>query len=277
MQELSGVVVLLVGSGAQLNAWEPVKRALRRVGSLDIESPDEANAILAHIVQTRRYFALATSYLRGRNDAAEHQPLANGLKESDIAYARVSGAIRHELGIAEEASDGIRLRPEFNDVWNTVVGVGDRICMMTTNWDRALSSEMMRRWRSADDDVVMHLHGDRRDAAGFLLPTEMTFEPYRSDADIRLLTERRRALMTSFEEANRVVIYGLSFGPLDAELAQVVAFGMESARVKSVEIIDPDHRRVARRLMAIIPSQRPKILGRDPSKLQSVVQHAWTR
>lgn len=276
MGDIPTRVVLLVGAGSQLNSWEPVRRALCRVGSLDIESPDEANGILTGIVQARRYFALANAYLRDRN-GAEHQPSAIGLAESEKAYSRACDAIRDELRIAEQGVDGIRLRPEFNDVWNVVVGAGAQTCVMTANWDLTLLAEMARQFPGAGDDLVMHLHGDRRDTSGFLLPSEMTFEPYGCEADIRLLTGRRRAIMTAFEDAKRAVIYGLSFAPLDAELTQVVAFGVETGAVETIEIIDPEHRRVARRLMAIIPSRRPQILGRDPSNFQKVTQHGWSR
>jgi hypothetical protein len=271
-------VLLLIGSGAEVNSWEPVTRALRRVGGLDIESPDEANGYLAHVVQARRYFSMSNAYLEKRN-SDEHPPSTSGLAESNDAYARVCDAIRDELRIAEAPghANGIKLRPEFSDVWNVVANQASRICVMTTNWDLTILEEVQRRWPTAGDDAVMHLHGDRRDVSGFLLPTEMTFEPYRDEASIQLLSKRRGAIMKALEAAERVVIYGLSLAPLDAELAQVVAWGMDSGRVDDVEIIDPEHRRIARRLMALIPSRRPKVLGREPSTLGAVTQHAWTR
>ena len=93
----------------------------------------------------------------------------------------------------------------------------------------------------------MHLHGDFREARGMVLPTEVTFEPYRAKPDVVLMSARRRAIMTALETTDRFVIYGLSMSPLDAELVQVVTFGIECGRVTEIQIVDPDHRTVARR------------------------------
>ena len=110
---------------------------------------------------------------------------------------------------------------------------------MTTNWDRTLSEEVARRWRSADDKTVMHLHGDFREARGMVLPTKVTFEPYRAKPDVVLMSARRRAIMTALETTDRFVIYGLSMSPLDAELVQVVTFGIECGRVTEIKSWTP--------------------------------------
>jgi hypothetical protein len=123
----------------------------------------------------------------------------------------------------------------------------------------------------------MHLHGERREAAGFLLPTEITFEPYQEDADIRLLSKRRRAIINAIEAADRILVYCLSLAPLDAELAQVITAGLELGRVVDIETVDPEHRRVARRLMSLVPTKRPNIHGRDPRDWGTVVRHTWPK
>jgi hypothetical protein len=268
-------VAFLIGTGAQVNSWEPVLRALRRVAWSHVESAEEANGILAHVVQVRRWFAHAVALLREQGKA-DHQPSATGLQEANATYARICEAIRHELALSENPADadGIRLQPQFNDVWKVLIGDAQRVCILTPNWDRVLSREASRRWPGAGDEIVYHLHGDRRDGAGFLLPSETTFEPYRDAADVRLLNRRRSAMMAVLEEAERLVIYGLSLAPSDAELAHVLTHGLAIGRVTHIDIVDPNHRSVARRLQALIPSRRIEVFGRDPSA--PGISHDWT-
>jgi hypothetical protein len=129
-------VLVLIGAGAQTDSWAPVVRALRRAGAL-VETPEEANGVLAQIVQARRYNALANAYLVKRN-GRPHEPSARSLTESADTYARICSEIRAELELAEGEPDGIKLRPELTTVLDSIVASRALICLMTTNWDLTL-------------------------------------------------------------------------------------------------------------------------------------------
>jgi hypothetical protein len=275
MSNFGDGVTVLIGAGAEVNAWQPIVRALNRFGGFDIESSCEANDILTQVVHNRRYFALANEYARRRNFSAD-APSAKGLSECEASYAKICDAIRNELQAEPSREAAIQLRPEFSAVWNRVVK-GASVCVMTTNWDLSISTELQRQWPDIGHDAVMHLHGDQRSAMGFVLPNEVTFEPYRNDEEIQYLNKRRRAIISTLEQAKRLVIYGLSLSPLDAELAHVLTSGIELGAVDEIDIVDPQHRRVARRLIAMIPSRRPVVVGRSPRELESTVRYEWSK
>ena len=124
-------VMVLVGSGAVENAWSPIYRALREFGC-DAQSPDEANSILANLVQNRRYFCQAQAYLRNR-DHKEIVAPKPAVEELDRKYPEICAAIRRQIELSHNNQE-LHLRPEFRDVWNAVVSYATRLCVMTTNW-----------------------------------------------------------------------------------------------------------------------------------------------
>jgi hypothetical protein len=124
-------------------------------------------------------------------------------------------------------------------------------------------------------DAVFHVHGDRREPANLLLPTEVAFEPYRRPNVRRAAQARHFVIMQVLEKAERLFVYGLSLSSEDAELAQVIAAGLDESHVQLVEIVDPQHDRVAYRLMALLQKRRPSIRGRDPSQLAGPTSYLW--
>jgi hypothetical protein len=81
--------------------------------------------------------------------------------------------------------------------------------------------------------------------------------------------------MKVLEKAERLFVYGLSLSSEDAELAQVTAAGLDDSQVQEVQIIDPQHERVAHRLMALLQKGRPVIYGRTSEQLAPQTAYTW--
>ena len=73
-------------------------------------------------------------------------------------------------------------------------------------------------------------------------------------------------MMLVFGRCKRLVVYGLSFDPLDAELGVVV--GSAGDRAKEVIVIDPNPEPVVQRIRALMLPHAPKIEGRIISKIE---------
>jgi hypothetical protein len=67
------------------------------------------------------------------------------------------------------------------------------------------------------------------------------------------------------DEAKVLVICGLSLSPADAELAQVVATGLDFGSVEEVLVADPSHGLVCARIYALLRKRTPSVVGCDPS------------
>jgi hypothetical protein len=86
-----------------------------------------------------------------------------------------------------------------------------------------------------------------------LLPGESVHEAYRPEAEWEKLNDVFRK-WSYVNRARRLIIYGFSFGPLDAELALMLGMGFDDAEGGEVWIVNPrDWASVERRVRALIP------------------------
>ena len=178
----------------------------------------------------------------------------------DAVYARVVAAIRHRLTAAQKRGS-IRLRDDFKETWNRAVGDDPGptdLTVLTTNWDEVFINRMVATWQGGVRPELLHLHGGLKPAAGtLLLPAETAIEPYRpqDSPEAQELLKRRQVLADCIEEADVLVLWGIGLSPLDAELMQAIQKGLYAGdlRPRVIRIVNPEHRQVARRLMALKP------------------------
>jgi hypothetical protein len=253
-----GLTVLVVGAGAVRNAWDPVLRALRHYHGFDV-TPDGANSFLARLVYLLRWHATVPG------------PEKQHLEVFPTTYRDVCQKIRAELRLAQEKGE-LRVHPEFTSVVRRFLNRGSRFAVINTNWDtvvdKALSSLLGADERSGVE--AAHLHGSVWNDSPLYLPSELMREPYRQSNEYNFLGGLHLGAMNTLDRARRVVLYGVSISPLDAELCQTLASGWDNPTLESIEIVVPDHEVVAHRANLMLDLSRGvQVRGYDPRALHA--------
>jgi len=177
-------------------------------------------------------------------------------------YQDLTAAIVRELTAASVAGS-LHVRPFVSELGLRLTE-SDYV-VLTTNWDFVLETEFV-------DRPVLHIHGDIGDSEGLYLPAEMAWEPYRELKWHAIYTGtapprpwqlwRRRLvrypdLWSTLSQANwilsrvdRIIVGGLSFSPLDAELGGLIKSAVDGGRrrVRELIVIDPESQPVAQRI-----------------------------
>ena len=240
--------VVLIGSGAVKNAWAPVLNALRRSEIFsDVQSPDAANFAMAVFIYKRRQIELAI------HDRSVKWRVRRTIKAQIPQFRDRLRRFRTTIAdcLKESSSQGeLTVRPEFPEVIERfVLRDAAKIALITTNWDKTVDQAALKideRFR------VFHLHGDVDNPNTLYLPTEIVEEPYRTRQEKGDLQYRRRQVMNTIKDSHRLVLYGLGLSPLDAELGQVLASGLNRSQVARIDIIDPEPFPVAERIYGVL-------------------------
>jgi hypothetical protein len=250
--------VLLVGTGAIAHSWLPVSRALKKIYP---HVPDgEENLAFASVVYDLRHRAyIAQRWRFGLYGMSRR--LKQQLGTMWDYYERLVSTIAEELRSASDKKE-ISARPFVRDLRERVATGGD-YAVITTNWDFCLEDVF-------DDVHVTHIHGDIDTKGSLYLPAEMGWEPYRELRTRRIYVgtkfkpwhfwkmriTRYPDLWGTLSGANwlvtrvrRLIVVGLSFSPLDAELGNLVASIVNpSSSIQELVIIDLDPEPILRRV-----------------------------
>jgi hypothetical protein len=83
-----------------------------------------------------------------------------------------------------------------------------------------------------------------------------------------------RHCLRGLGEAHRVVLYGISLSPLDAELGQTLATGWNNPNLREIIVVVPDHEVVAHRVNLLLDHRRGVIVkGYAPNDLRTAVDY----
>jgi hypothetical protein len=260
MGKKSDLTALIVGAGAVQNAWAPVLRVLQPYYDFPLTS-DGANSVLARIVYLLRWWSQNPS------------PVAEGqLKEHKDLLFEIRRGISQELKAAQE-HDELTVRPEFESIADTMLMAHSTSFMLvTTNWDTVVPGALSRHLhRTLDGTVIpLHIHGSITNPDRLYLPTEVTFEPYRTHEEEQAIGGLHGSIWRGLEQAHRVIVYGLSLSPLDAELAQTLAAGWSNPNLREISVVTPDHELVAHRVNLLLDPRREVIVkGYVPGDLKT--------
>jgi len=252
------LTTLIVGAGAVENAWKPVISAFG-VDSA-VKTPDQANFTLARIVYLMR-FAANNNLDDSRDDIKTFKKDMRLIKE----------AIGYEL-VEAENQNLIRARPELENILLQHVLVDTKnLMLINVNWDKVIEHEIeqiMSRRAPNFKLHPIHIHGSTDSTANLYLPSEIVNEPYRSEEERKELGEYHAASLAAVEAANRIVLYGLSLDPLDAELNSILYSGCFEENTREIIVINPDHENVCNRLLTMIQiGHKLKVYGVDPGNL----------
>lgn len=256
---------LITGAGAVVNAWNPVIRALQSYYDFPLTS-DSANSILARLIYlVRWYSSLKTE--DGATQYKTHLELLNEIKTS----------ISRELKKAQDSGE-ITVRASLIACTKLfLLSHSKKFAYITTNWDSVGSHAIKKELNKTHHVNIypLHIHGHFDAPSGIYLPTEMVKEPYRSSEEEMTLGSTHGMAWRALEPATRIILFGLSLSPLDAELQQIIACGLDSDCKKEVIIVDPNHNEIAQRINLLInPARNISVTGYHPDDLAK--KHTYT-
>jgi hypothetical protein len=253
-------VALIVGTGAVENSWKPILKAIDLF--YDIKTTvDGANCLFAKDVYLTRYFASVS-----RKDK-------EGLGEMLTRLKLLKVLICFELEKAQKTKK-LKPRKELQHILEKFILHKNVVAVLiSANWDIVVNKEVQRILATPVNKFGMeinsfHIHGSIYDFDEFYLPSEHTKELYRTRTEKRKFDKKNAIFLHNAEIADKIILYGLSLDPLDAELSQVLAACCVEENLKEIIIINPDYRRVAERARILNESNRKiKITCYDPSDL----------
>ena len=225
------VTALIVGAGAVENAWAPVVRAIQPYYEVPL-TPDGANCVLARLVYLLRWYASIDSEFAKRE-----------LTRLKQFRAQIQRALCMELRKSQRLKE-INVRKEFATIVMNLLIQDDRrlaLMLITTNWDTVVATALSDILNITMRGTLrpLHIHGSIDDEQTLYLPTEMTKEPYRTREEEQKIGGLHGSIWRGLEDAHRVILYGLSLSPLDAELGQTLAAGWSNQNLREINIVCP--------------------------------------
>lgn len=256
---------LITGAGAVVNAWNPVIRALQSYYDFPLTS-DSANSILARLIYLVRWY----SSLKTEDGATQYKTHLELLNE-------IKASISRELKKAQDSGE-ITVRASLIACTKLfLLSHSKKFAYITTNWDSVGSHAIKKELNKTQHVNIypLHIHGHFDAPSGIYLPTEMVKEPYRSSEEEMTLGSTHGMAWRALEPATRIILFGLSLSPLDAELQQIIACGLDSYCKKEVIIVDPNHNEIAQRINLLInPARNISVTGYHPDDLAK--KHTYT-
>ncbi len=244
-------IAILVGSGAVENAWEPILNCFRPINGHETVA-DTANFLFAKSICALRLYSKLP---KGAKQLKEEQQMVSLMKEiicESLKRAQKSGMLKP--------------RKEFEAILNKFVFAdpNNQFGFVSTNWDTVIDSETARLVKQRYKDIegkVFHIHGSIEAHEHLYLPSETSMENYRSDEENDEIGYKHAATYRFLEEANRIILYGLSLDPLDAELNLFLngAF-KQSKALREIIFINPDYQKIRKRVKILLFSRTDIII-----------------
>lgn len=259
-------VALIVGTGSVENSWKPILKAIDL--HYDLKTTiDGANCLFAKDVYLARYFASIS-----RKDK-------EGLEEMLTRLKLLKVLICFELEKAQKTKK-LKPRKELQQILQKFIfHVNVAAILISANWDTVVDDEVQRILGTPLNKFGMeinsfHIHGSINDLDEFYLPSEHTKELYRTRTEKRKFDKRNAIFLHNTEIANKIILYGLSLDPLDAELSQVLAGCCLEENLQEIIIINPNFKKIAERVRILNESDRKiKITCYDPSDLNKPLSY----
>jgi hypothetical protein len=252
---------LIAGAGAVSGAWSPVLRALQRFVDFPL-TIDGANSFLARQVYLARWFS-SDHYNAHPNSLyrAAHLERMRDVKE----------AIADELILAESQGEITHREALERILKELILPCSTSVMFVTTNWDSVLPQAINEILRPDWDFEFLpqYIHGSAADPSTLYLPSEVTQERYRTRAEDQKIGTTHGTVWKNLELAHRVILYGLSIDPLDAELGQTLAAGWSNPNLETVLVVDPMHSVVAHRVNLLLDRRRDvRVMGLNADTLE---------
>lgn len=259
-------IALFVGAGAVKNAWSPIIKAVQPIYFKENISIEGATSGLARLVYNLRWFS---NYPGGALDKCKQI-----LEDAKLV-------ICNEIRIAHEKNE-ITVRDNFLKIVEQItLSECNRLMIVSTNWDTVVEDSInsipkVRQMFGNRNLFAAHIHGVYLDSKNIYLPSEIVEEPYRTAEERQFLGNMHANVMQAMMFADTIVIYGLSISPLDAELTQVMGACLDHPNIKTIKIVDPNHKVVAERINLLIkyPIKKITVEGYNPDDLNNCYDYS---
>lgn len=244
MVVIQNKIAILVGAGAVENAWEPVLNCFRPINGHETDA-DTANFLFAKSICAMRLYSKS---LKGAKQLKDEKKLVDSMKD----------AICDSIKLAQK-SGMLKPRKEFRALLDKFVLSNPKnlFGFVSTNWDTVIDAEADRwvkeKYYDIENAKVFHIHGSIAAYESLYLPSETSMENYRSDEENDTLSYNHFTTYDFLKEANRILLYGLSLDPLDAELSLLLngAF-KQSKTLKEIIIINPCYQKTRKRVRILL-------------------------
>jgi len=237
-------IAILTGAGAIENAWEPILKCFRPITGHETDA-DTANVLFAKSICAMRLYSKSP---KGIKQLKEEQELVKSMKD----------AVCLSLKMAQQ-SGLLKPRPEFRALLDKFVlsKPNNLFGFVSTNWDTVIDAEADRwvkdRYHDIESAKVFHLHGSIEAHEHIYLPSETSMENYRTDEENHEYGYSHYTTYDFLEKANSIILYGLSFDPLDAELSLMLNGALKQSKTLSEIIIaNPDFKTVRKRVKILL-------------------------
>ena len=231
----NGITTLVTGAGAVENAWEPIRRMFEEYEEKEFTN-DLANCYLAQLIYLRKFFSK-----EGRDKEA--------LNRIEEQYKLVKIAIADYLQVAQDNGE-IREMEELKEILDRFVSLNESpFVLINTNWDTVVDLAIENYLKV--DIPKIHIHGSIDYSSSLYLPSEVVEESYREKDEVNLFGDCTVRALEVLQQTKRLILYGISLDPLDAELQIILSYGI-TEMLQEVIIIDPDYEKVAPRMRLLI-------------------------
>ncbi len=257
-------IAMLVGAGAIENAWEPILTIFKQMSDSETDA-DSANFIIAKSICALRLYSKLPTGEKQLKEELESVKLMKELICDLLNHAQQKGILKP--------------RKEFETILNKFVfdNPNNLFGFVSTNWDTVIDEEAQRLVKQKYSDIehvkVFHIHGSIEEHQHLYLPTETSQENYRTNEENEKLGLNHFSTLKFLKEANRIILYGISLDPLDAELNLLLnAAFTNSSSINEVIIINPDYAKIRKRVKLLLyPRKDITIRCFHPVNLDSVV------
>jgi hypothetical protein len=234
---------LIVGAGAVENAWKPVIRAIQKFTPVPLTA-DGTNSFLASLI-----YHLRVHWTPEQRKRLSDRKMGDHYRQH---LSEIRHAISKELQQSQENGE-LRVRKELWLVLRDRMEIGP-FGLVTTNWDTVVDDAISNALGTAFDPS--HIHGSIKEPNCLFMPTEVVNEPYRSKKELLQIDRTHMALVKNLQMAHRVLVYGLSLSPLDAELTQLLRGSWDNDNLEQIDVVVPDHEIVAERVNLLLNHRR---------------------
>lgn len=238
-------LAVLIGAGAIKNSWLPIQKAIISSDPISSISSDAVNCYFARLIYLLRW---SSTVKTEENDY--------GFQTFLSILNTIKNSIYNELKTSQERSE-ITTQDQFNEIVAEIIASEfSQLMLVSTNWDTVfedalIKTEIINRL-VAGKVFAVHIHGIYNDPKTIYLPTEVCQEPYRSNEEMMNLRKLNYLTMQQINQAEVLLIYGLSLSPLDAELIQILSAGLHKSSLQLVIIVDLNTSLVKERLINLL-------------------------
>ncbi|MBS1510258.1 MAG: hypothetical protein JST86_05410 [Bacteroidetes bacterium] len=264
--EFKNKVAIITGAGAVENAWSPILTIFRSMSPLQVDA-DAANCFFARCIYLLRTYSKYPDEKSEKNLKTELGTIKT-LKELICEF------------ISRDQKQGIlRVRKDFKRIlYRFVFSDPENLFgLISTNWDTTVDKEaddiVKNHFVDIDNAKCFHIHGSIECPDRLYLPSETSHENYRTDEENKIYAYNHFATLKFLQQADRIILYGLSLDPLDAELSQILNSTFTTSRnLQEIIIINPDYKRIRNRVLLLLyPKNHIKIKCFLPENLENEI------